>query len=70
MDVLKALYAKVRQVKWQREARREWFVLFSRAGFRDALIERARHPNSEGRYDVTLVHGGRIVAPSESVTLS
>jgi AAA+ ATPase superfamily predicted ATPase len=62
IDVLKSLYHKARQVKWQREERQEWFILFSRAGFQEALLERARHPNSKGRYDVVLVHDGQIVS--------
>jgi AAA+ ATPase superfamily predicted ATPase len=62
IDVLKSLYHKARQVKWQREERQEWFILFSRAGFQEALIERASHPNSQGRYDVILVHDGRVVS--------
>jgi AAA+ ATPase superfamily predicted ATPase len=62
IDVLKALYAKVRQVKWHLEGRREWFILFSRAGFQEALVERARHPNADGRHDVILVHDGQVIA--------
>jgi AAA+ ATPase superfamily predicted ATPase len=62
IDVLKALYSKAQQVKWQREQRQDWFVLFSRAGFQPALVDRARHPNTEGRYDVLLVHDGEVVA--------
>ena len=62
IDVLKSLYHKARQVKWQRGERQEWFILFSRAGFQEALLERAGHPNSKGRYDVVLVHDGRVVS--------
>jgi len=62
IDVLKSLYHKARQVKWQRGERQEWFILFSRAGFQEALIERASHPNSQGRYDVILVHDGQVVS--------
>ena len=62
IDVLKSLYYKAQQVKWQREGRQDWFVLFSRAGFQQALIDRANHPNSAGRYDVLLVHDGQVVA--------
>ena len=62
IDVLKALYNKVRQVKWHQENRQEWFILFSRAGFQQSLIDRASHPNSEGRHDVILVHDGEVVA--------
>jgi AAA+ ATPase superfamily predicted ATPase len=61
MDVLKALYRKARRVKWQRDARQEWFILFSRAGFQEALIERANHPGASERYDVILVQDGRVV---------
>jgi AAA+ ATPase superfamily predicted ATPase len=61
IDVLKSLYHKARQVKWQREERQEWFILFSRAGFQEALLERASHPNSKGRYDVILIHDGQVV---------
>jgi AAA+ ATPase superfamily predicted ATPase len=62
IDVLKSLYHKARQVKWQREQRQEWFILFSKAGFQKALMERASHPNSQGRYDVVLIHDGRVVS--------
>ena len=62
IDVLKALYHNAQQVKWQREQRQDWFVLFSRAGFQPALVDRASHPNSDGRYDVLLVHDGEVVA--------
>jgi AAA+ ATPase superfamily predicted ATPase len=62
IDILKALYYKTRQVRWQRDERREWFMIFSRAGFQEALIDRARHPNSEGRYDVLLIHNGQAIA--------
>jgi AAA+ ATPase superfamily predicted ATPase len=62
IDVLKSLYHKARQVKWQREQRQEWFILFSRAGFQDALLERASHPNSAGRHDVILVCDGHVVS--------
>lgn len=61
IDVLKSLYDKARQVGWQRDERREWFVLFSRAGFQEALLERARHPNSAGNYDLILVHDGQVL---------
>jgi AAA+ ATPase superfamily predicted ATPase len=62
IDVLKGLYHKASQVKWRQENRREWFILFSRAGFQPALIDRASHPNTEGRHDVILVQDGKIVA--------
>jgi AAA+ ATPase superfamily predicted ATPase len=64
IDVLKSLYGKAQQVRWRQGERREWFILFSRAGFQEALIERARHTNAEGRHDVTLVHDGRVIAGS------
>jgi AAA+ ATPase superfamily predicted ATPase len=62
IDVLKSLYHKTRQVKWNRGNRREWFILFSRAGFQDVLIERARHAGPDGRHDVLLVQDGQIIA--------
>jgi uncharacterized protein len=62
IDVLKALYSKVQQVKWRREQRQEWYVLFSRAGFQEALIDRASHRNTDDRYDVILVQNGKVVA--------
>ncbi len=61
IDVLKALYHKARQVKWHNSDRCEWFILFSRAGYQDALLERASHPNEEGRLDVILVHNGQVM---------
>ncbi|MFN2131482.1 MAG: ATP-binding protein [Anaerolineae bacterium] len=65
IDVLKALYGKAQQVRWRRGERQEWFILFSREGFQEALIDRARHPNADGRHDVTLVHDGRVIAGGE-----
>ena len=62
LDVLKSLYHKAQQVRWQQENRRETFVLFSRAGFQEALLERASHPGSFERYDVILVQDGQVVA--------
>jgi AAA+ ATPase superfamily predicted ATPase len=64
IDVLKALYHKAQQVKWQRGQRQDWFILFSRAGFQQALVDRASHPNANGRHDVLLVHDGQVVAGS------
>lgn len=61
MDVLKSLYGKARQVRWRQDKRREWFILFSRAGFQEPLIRRASQPGSSDRYDVILVHDGQIV---------
>ena len=61
IDVLKSLYHKARQIQWQQDNRREWFVLFSRAGFQDVLIARANSPNSSGKHDILLVHDGEIV---------
>ena len=62
IDVLKSLYGKVQQVKWHREQRREWYVLFSRAGFQKALIDRASQPNADDLYDVILVQDGKVVS--------
>jgi AAA+ ATPase superfamily predicted ATPase len=67
IDVLKALYAKVQQVRWHPEERKEWFILFSRSGFQPALLDRANHPNGTGQYDVILVQDGKVVAPTPSV---
>ena len=61
MDTLKALYNKARQVRWHDDSRREWFIIFSRAGFQDALRERAAHPGATGRHDVILVHDGQVI---------
>ena len=61
LDVLKDLYSKAQQVPWQRGARREWFILASRAGFQEALVERARRPGIDGRRDVILVHEGQVL---------
>jgi AAA+ ATPase superfamily predicted ATPase len=61
LDVLKRLYNKAHQVAWQRGERREWFVLASRSGFQEALIERARRPGIDGRRDVLLIHDGKLI---------
>jgi hypothetical protein len=61
LDVLKNLYNKVHQVPWHRGDRQEWFVLASRSGFQESLIERARRPGINGRRDVLLVHDGKLV---------
>jgi AAA+ ATPase superfamily predicted ATPase len=61
LDVLKALYNKAHQVPWNRNERREWFVLASRSGFQDSLVERARRPGIDGRRDVLLLHDGRVI---------
>ncbi len=63
IDVLKSLYHQAQQVRWNKENRRESFILFSRAGFQDILIERARQPNALGQHDVILVHNGQVVSP-------
>jgi AAA+ ATPase superfamily predicted ATPase len=61
LDVLKALYNKAHQVPWHRDERREWFVLASRSGFQESLIERARRPGIDGRRDVILLHNGEVI---------
>jgi len=61
LDVLKGLYNKASQVPWHRDDRREWFVLSSRSGFHESLIERARRPGIDGRRDVLLLHEGTLV---------
>lgn len=61
LDLLKALYNKAHQVPWHRDERREWFVLASRSGFQDSLIERARRPGIDGRRDVILLHNGEVI---------
>lgn len=61
IDVLKSLYHKARQVDWNQGERQEWFILFSRAGFQDVLLERARHPGPDGRHDVILVQDGQVL---------
>jgi AAA+ ATPase superfamily predicted ATPase len=55
MDVLQHLYAASRRVRWRKGSRREWFAIFSRAGFQDELIARAQRPGDVGYYDVLLV---------------
>jgi AAA+ ATPase superfamily predicted ATPase len=61
LDVLKDLYNKAQQVPWQRSSRQEWFVLASRSGFQDSLVERARRPGIDGRRDVLLLQDGRLI---------
>jgi AAA+ ATPase superfamily predicted ATPase len=61
LDVLKSLYNKAHQVPWNRDERREWYVLASRSGFHDSLIERARRPGIDGRRDVILLHNGEMI---------
>jgi hypothetical protein len=61
LDVLKSLYNKAPQVEWHKGERREWFLIASKAGFQDALIERARRPGADGRHDVLLLHDGHLV---------
>jgi AAA+ ATPase superfamily predicted ATPase len=61
LDVLKDLYNKAHHVPWQRNNRQEWFVLASRSGFQEALIERARRPGVDGRRDVLLIQEGELI---------
>ena len=61
LDVLKDLYNKAHHVPWHRGDRREWYVLASRSGFQDSLIERAKRPGIDGRRDVLLIHDGGLV---------
>jgi len=61
LDVLKNLYNKAHQVPWHRGERQEWFVLASRSGFQESLIERAKRPGVDGRRDVLLIHDGRVI---------
>jgi AAA+ ATPase superfamily predicted ATPase len=61
LDVLKDLYNKAHHVPWQRGDRREWFVLASRSGFQDALVERAKRPGIDGRRDVLLIQDGELI---------
>ena len=64
MDTLTGLYAQARQVPWQPNQdrqRREWFVLFSRTGFQESLLERAQRQGNVGYHDILLVHDGRVV---------
>lgn len=62
-DVLKGLYNKAQQVPWHRSGRREWFVIASRSGFHESLIERARRPGVDGRHDVLLIQDGALIPP-------
>lgn len=62
LDVLKSLYNKAHQVPWHRDERREWFVIATRSGFQDSLIERARRPGADGRLDVLLIQDGQIIS--------
>jgi len=57
MDVLQHLYAASRRVPWRKNARREWFVIFSRSGFQEELVARAQRPGDVGYRDVLLVQG-------------
>jgi hypothetical protein len=61
LDVLKSLYNKATQVDWHKGERREWFLVASKSGFHDSLIERARRPGADGRHDVLLLHDGKLV---------
>jgi len=61
LDVLKSLYNKASQVDWHKGERCEWFLIASKSGFQDSLIERARRPGADGRHDVLLLHDGKLV---------
>lgn len=61
LDVLKGLYNKANQVQWHKGERQEWFLIASRSGFQEALIERARRPEAGGRHDVLLLHNGELI---------
>ena len=61
LDILKNLYNKAHQVPWHHQDRREWFVLASRSGFQDSLIERASRPGIDGRRDVLLIQNGELI---------
>jgi AAA+ ATPase superfamily predicted ATPase len=61
LDVLKNLYNKAQHVPWQQGKRREWFVLASRSGFQESLIERAKRPGIDGRRDVLLIQDGELI---------
>jgi AAA+ ATPase superfamily predicted ATPase len=61
LDVLKGLYNKAHQAPWQQGDRREWYILASRSGFRDPLLERAKRPGIDGRRDVLLIQDGELI---------
>jgi len=61
VDVLKGLYHKAQQVDWRKKDRREWFLLASRAGFQDTLLQRARRPGIDGRRDILLLQDGQLI---------
>ena len=61
LDVLKDLYNKAHSVPWHQDERREWFVLASRSGFQESLIERAKRPGIDGRRDVLLIQDGELI---------
>jgi len=61
LDVLKSLYNKANQVDWHKGARQEWFLIASKSGFQEALIERAKRPGGNGRRDVLLLHNGQLI---------
>jgi len=61
LDVLKDLYNKAHQVPWHSQNRREWFVLASRSGFQESLVERAKRPGIDGRRDVLLIQDGELI---------
>ena len=42
MDVLNALREKAEYVKWNQNSRKEYFCIFSKSGFSDALLEHAK----------------------------
>lgn len=66
LDVLKSLYNKATLVDWHKGERREWFLIASRTGFQESLIERARRPGSDGRRDVLLLQNGELVGQALS----
>jgi len=61
LDVLKGLYNKANQVRWHKRDRHEWFLIASKSGFHESLIERAKRPGIDGRHDVLLLHNGELV---------
>jgi len=45
IDIMEDLKRKARCVEWKKEERQEYYCLFSRSGFTEALIKRARKAN-------------------------
>ncbi|MBU1746884.1 MAG: ATP-binding protein, partial [Chloroflexi bacterium] len=60
MDTLTSLYGRAQRMPWRKDNRREWFVLFSRSGFQEPLLERARRQGNVGYHDILLVHDGHV----------